>query len=123
MNKLKLNEPDVEQTTPDINLETQFIIASQYPRKKFEKVGDEFIGIPVPTEEDIFKEFEELGYKKRNSQFHFLYLRRFNEDGLIDEEIIINLRDKKYEKKYSFLTLQEHQLLHRLFEIWGWFDE
>lgn len=74
-------------------------------------------------EQKIFKEFEELGYKKRSSKFHYLYLRRFDEDGLIDEEIIINLRDKKYDKRYNFLTLQEHQLLHKLFELYGWFDE
>ena len=64
MSKPKLNQPDVEPITTNMpyDLETQFIIASKYPRKKFEKVGDEFIGIPAPTEQEIFKEFEELGY-------------------------------------------------------------
>ena len=61
--KTKLNQPDVETTTTDINLDTQFIIASRYPREKIEMVNGKFVGISAPTEEDVFKEFEKLGYE------------------------------------------------------------
>lgn len=41
--KPKLNQPDVEQSTTDINLETQDIIDSQYVTKKFEMVNSTFV--------------------------------------------------------------------------------
>lgn len=79
-------------------------------------------------EKKIFKEFEELGWKVR-----------FNDDyclKLINEwycTILIDKTLKVYEcycttiqgeiEVSSLINVKTHQLLHRLFEIWGWFDE
>ena len=134
MNKPKLNQPDVEKTATDINLETQTIIANQYPRKKIEMVDGKFVGIPAPTEEDIFKEFENLGYECvfSNNKKHLVLMKNVKKDkydGDYSKIISINSITKNYscyiDESYSFddITLKEHQLLHRLFEIWGWVDE
>ncbi len=73
------------------------------------------------TEQEIFKEFETLGYQ------HIDY-RNVDEMRLLT---FVN-KGKKiniwFDRSYSIpndydLTLREHQLLHKLFEIWGWFDE
>lgn len=69
-----------------------------------------------PTEQDIFKEFEELGYhitKGLNS------IKFYNNKN--SKKIMI-WNDKTYIAN-AFFTIKEHQLLHRLFEIWGWVDE
>lgn len=125
LNKPKLNQPDVEQTTTNVDLETQFIIASQYPRKKFEKIGNEFVRISALTEQKIIEEFEKLGYKiMRNDEEFFIA------NHLIHEETIyVYKKIKKYDGSNTktwtnkSFSMKEHLLLHRLFELWGWFNE
>ena len=69
------------------------------------------------TEQEVLKEFEKLEYR--------LFSKSENVIHLIDEK-----KSKRYEKFYlanycltAELTMKEHQLLHKLFEIWDWFDE
>lgn len=77
-------------------------------------------------EQAIFKEFEEMGYEiERNTDISEIYLTNKKADC----KIVINkfknfyyVREF-YTPEYQTLLLKEHQLLHRLFEIWGWFDE
>ena len=80
--------------------------------------------IKEQEEQKIFKEFEELGYTIENIG-SILYLRNKEQDV----DIKIWIFGKEYScsiynrSLVSMITLQEHQLLHKLFEIWGWFDE
>jgi hypothetical protein len=76
-------------------------------------------------EQEILKEFEELGYEiERNIDISEIYLTNKKADC----KIVINKFKKIYyvrefyTPEYQMLLLNEHQLLHRLFEIWGWFD-
>ena len=78
----------------------------------------------TPTLEEVKKEWEELGYKLiRNGDFIELL------NKVKEEVFIIDTKHKQYSKtddrvKFTlYITLEEHQLLHKLFEIWGWFDE
>ena len=68
------------------------------------------------TEKEILKDFEKLGYEVKESS-----------DGLCLFKIggyVIDIR--KYGKKYYaimgtvYMYMQEHKLLHELFECWGW---
>ena len=72
-----------------------------------------------PIEQAIFKEFEELGYEINSSKEEMivLYSQKRN-----NNHIFINKLTKSY-SSHEDITLQEHQLLHRLFELWGFFDE
>lgn len=77
-------------------------------------------------EQKILKKFEELGYEiERNTDISEIYL--INKKA--DCKIVINKFNKCYyvrefyTPEYQTLLLNEHQLLHRLFEIWGFFDE
>lgn len=77
-------------------------------------------------EQKIFEEFKELGYEIK-----------INNDNVLkfiikDEDIVLKIDKnfKEYKKFYydgikvpENITLQEHQLLHKLFELLGWFDE
>lgn len=77
-------------------------------------------------EQKIFKEFEKFGYEIKINNDDVLQF-------IVKEEDInlkINKKFKKYEKFYyggiivsEHIDLEEHQLLHKLFSIWGWFDE
>lgn len=81
--------------------------------------------IKEQEEQKIYTEFEILGYEIQELTS---YISMFNEiDGVY---IYIDTRNKLYEKYDDFgencsslITLKEHQLLHQLFELWGWFDE
>lgn len=77
-------------------------------------------------EQKIFKEFEELGYEiERNPHISEIYLTNKKADC----KIVINKFKKFYyvrefyTPEYQTLLLNEHQLLHKLFELWGWFDD
>lgn len=71
-------------------------------------------------EQKIFKEFEELGYRVCYNKNDFNILALYNDK----QGSTINVfEDKTYNCSYTDITLKEHQLLHKLFELWGWFDE
>lgn len=79
-----------------------------------------------PTEQEILKKFEELGYEVKINNDNILKLI----DDVYDTVLLINKNTKKYKKFYDgvikiaeFIILQEHQLLTELFRCWGWFDE
>lgn len=93
--------------------------------KRFVKIDDDS-DWKNQQEQAIFKEFEKLGYE-------YFKLEKLNYIGVFkndDEQIFIDLANKFYEKTDRtedlhpvMMNLQEHQLLNRLFEIWGFFDE
>lgn len=83
------------------------------------------------TEQEVFKEWHKLGY-----HIHHFY---DNDTGIIKAkrvtkyipskkdngfqlEIYCDFNSKTYSCNFN-MTMQEHQLLHKLFELWGWFDE
>lgn len=82
--------------------------------------------IKEQEKQKIFKEFEELGYKIQKSVMGFnniIYISNIENMSTI----VIDTKNKLYSKHYTIsfdssmpITLQEHQLLHKLFEIWGW---
>ena len=83
-----------------------------------------------PTVEEVFKEFEKLGYKNKPNEKHPHMIYLVDEDGEPKWDLIIciNKLSKKYWKRWgdnSFerFTVEEHQLLTKLFKAWGWFDE
>lgn len=75
-------------------------------------------------EQAILKEFEELGYEYEKNQDSHQFI-----DYEKEKVIVINSEIKSYAKCDAdvrwplYVTSKEHQLLHQLFEIWGWFDE
>lgn len=74
-------------------------------------------------EQEIFKEFEKLGYEIYQEKNYIAIKNKAKKT-----EITIKFNGKYYFKRnddnfWEIITFQEHQLLHRLFEIWGWFDE
>ena len=77
--------------------------------------------LPAPrTEQEILKDFETLGYKVAFvSEENRLLLYKSN-----DDTIFIYKNTKEYEKcdiiQSINLTIQEHKLLHELFEVWQW---
>lgn len=68
------------------------------------------------TEEEILKEFENLGYVVIENNETWLELLS-EEDG--DIRISICKVDRSFICDY-YLNMQEHKLLHELFECWGW---
>ena len=73
-------------------------------------------------EQKILKEFEELGYECIINDKYFLELRAKRICNLIH----ISKKYKWYgtdSEDILQIGMQEHQLLHKLFELWGWFDE
>lgn len=71
------------------------------------------------TEQEVLKDFEDLGYSIAAKTEGFL--------ELTDNYNIINIdfEDKEYWKEniccYSLrFTMQEHKLLNELFTIWNW---
>lgn len=85
-----------------------------------------FIPTKTITEQEVFDEFEELGYKIKINNDDVLQFIVKDEDVVLE----INKKFKEY-KEFCYcgillpenITLKEHQLLHKLFSIWGWFDE
>ena len=78
------------------------------------------------AEQEILKDFEALGYSIENSYNHsFVEMSKYNEEYCIYEFIIINKGEQNYEKyvmggDVTPITMQEHQLLTELFEVWQW---
>lgn len=127
MNKPKLNEPDVESTLTTFNSDTgeSITIKQTIPSKRFKFVTGMIVIEQIPTEEEIIKEWEALGYE-------FIFT---NGDGYDDDDELIFLDKVNREiyiwkdKTYSFdndtqtLTFQEHQLLTKTFKWLGWDKE
>lgn len=79
-------------------------------------------------EQQILKKFEELGWKYKfiTDCGKKLYLHKSTKECIY--EIFIDLEKEIYYSQnghyFHFgITLEEHQLLHELFTVWGWFDE
>ena len=76
-------------------------------------------------EKKILKEFEEdLEYRINTNDEKWLILSQYG------KHIDINKKNKTYEcylldvgTPYVPIEIKEHYLLHKLFELWGWFDE
>lgn len=82
-----------------------------YPCKPdiFEKTYDK-----TPTEEEIKKEWEELGYKVENNYRNM----KICFDGEV--AFILNTRVKDYSIYLNSISFQEHQLLTKTFKMLGW---
>lgn len=76
-------------------------------------------------EQKIFKEFEELGYEIDEIKGYNICLYKYYEKYDEDYAIIIDLKNKCYycECMDVVIDMKIHQLLHKLFKLWGWFDE
>ncbi len=117
MSKAKLNLNPIDTTTTTWGT-TQSVSYSKYSLKNYK------FDFKQLEEQKIFKEFEELGYEIERIGMA-IYLR--NKE--LDVEITIWLRNKIYtctlykRVMAQLINLKEHQLLHKLFELWGWFDE
>lgn len=79
-----------------------------------------------PTEEEVLKEFEKLGYEwweyKEQKVFEMCKYDKTNGNLFFQGKIEIDLDDKEYWSDIQF-TIKEHQLLTKLFKVWGWVDE
>ena len=80
-----------------------------------------------PTEEEVFKEFEALGYEVKGWEYGITLCK--NKKFFKESINVITIRIDHYLKCYTVLlgiteciTLQEHQLLTKLFKAWGWFE-
>jgi hypothetical protein len=78
--------------------------------------------IKEQQEQEILKEFEELGYK-----INYFTKKRIVLINFVLSEVIDIVKEYKFYSKYdletniySNLTIPEHRLLHKLFEIWNW---
>ena len=81
----------------------------------------------IRTEEEILKDFEELGYRIISNLYFRLVLRKANGTTISiykEDDITIAKGYRKYDYHEDFLalniTLQEHKLLHELFLCWAW---
>lgn len=82
--------------------------------------------IKEQEEQKILKEFKKIGYEAQSSSKNEKEFSMLSLNALI----VINKKTKEYIKVNCYnltefvpISLKEHQLLHRLFAIWGWFDE
>ena len=73
--------------------------------------------IKEQEEQKIFKELEELGYEIDQCIIMGLSQVCIENDWL---EIVIYKTDKTYRVWRGSVPMKIHQLLHRLFKIWGW---
>ena len=71
-------------------------------------------------EQKILKQFEEKGYKGSEK---IAYGRALFIERNYDLEICVYISKKEYKTRLGVITVELHQLLHKLFELWGWFDE
>ena len=73
--------------------------------------------IKEQEEQEIFKKFEELGYEVRQGKI-------LGQSQVIIEDDWLEIVIYKYEGTYRVwrgsVPIKIHQLLHKLFEIWGW---
>ena len=93
------------------------------------------------TEEEVLKDFEELGYKVwKDTDKEFVLIKRiknlytlenikfiFYKEEEVYEKFLIHWKTSKTGKIISnpkvtpfVIFLQEHKLLNELFSIWGW---
>lgn len=84
------------------------------------------------TEEEILKDFEKLGFKILKHNYEIIktihMIRQSEYDGFTDEIYIDETSKKNMYFRQSSKTLpvpmlmdiQIHNLLHDLFELWGW---
>lgn len=84
--------------------------------KRFEKIDDD-IDWKNQQEQKIFKELKNIGW-----EVTFRNLKGIDFQNIIGQRISIYLTNKSYYSKAT-LSSKTHQLLHKLFELWGWFDE
>lgn len=81
------------------------------------------------TEEQVLKDFEKLGYKETYCDDEYYEIEKKISKN--SKYIAIDTKFKTFgcyvrvgEKELPYsLELEEHKLLHELFELWGWFDE
>lgn len=136
MNKPKLNEPNVKTTLTTFNSETgeSITINKIIPSQQFKDVVVTGMVASVikqnPTEEEVKKEWEELGYEWRipKEYPHMIWLVNDDEAEKWVLTIKINTQSKKFWKKWGDLciepfTFEEHQLLTKTFKALGWYDE
>lgn len=76
--------------------------------------------IKIEEEQKILKKFEKMGYEIEQGIIMGLNQVRIENDWL---EIVIYKTEKTYRVWRGAVSMKEHQLLHKLFELWGWFDE
>ena len=69
----------------------------------------------TPTEEEVLKEFEALGYKIYKEKDRINIIDKFDINGCI----FIFPQDKTY-RTNMFMTVEIYQLLTKLFKAWGW---
>lgn len=74
------------------------------------------------TEEEVIKDFEELGYEirenKKSNILEFWLIEDDYEDTLVFE---IDKDFKTYNTLQGmYVEMKEHKLLNELFSIWGW---
>ena len=79
-------------------------------------------------EQKIFKNFFKLGYSVHYSEDNKDLIEFINVEEM--SIIKINKKSKRYMKldnviysSFVPISAKEHILLHKLFELWGWFDE
>ena len=69
------------------------------------------------NEQEILKDFEELGYRTIRDGCSYLLSRK-------DNYIIISRMLKTFSiANYMSFTMTEFKLLHELFEYWGWIND
>lgn len=122
MNKPKLNQPDVEQsTTLEPNTSITLGAYGTPKSKYFENPTSQ-----IPTDltiEEVKKEWEKLGYIVTtyiDGKYDWMSL-----EELCGDKIIIDLILKSYHKydndgESQHISLQEHQLLTKTFRALGW---
>ena len=90
----------------------------------------------MTREEEILKEFENLGWHLTDGYVDFVLNKLIKEQGMFGEiyhhcYISINETNKTYSAvdlhifntcRYE-LSMKEHKLLHELFKCWGWLDD
>lgn len=80
--------------------------------------------IKEQQEQEIFKQIKELGYGIKEGLFDSdRYILCIYEGIGKDSLTLIIWKDKTYSCSDNAIPLKLHQLLHKLFEIWGFFDE
>ena len=86
----------------------------------------EVIKKPKPTEQEVLKKFEELGYSVFKNH---LKISLFHKTEDVEIAIWLEKGNESYCKaekngaEYEWITFQEHQLLTELFRCYGWIDD
>lgn len=112
-----LDEEFCEKNDDDIVIED--VCCREYPRKNYKIILQERL------EEGIFQEFFKIGFSVKYSEDNKFLVDLINTEEM--SVIKIDKKNKRYIKVDSVyytsfvpITLKEHQLLHKLFKIWGW---